>query len=44
VAKAILTGIASEFWSNFDIPTLRQRLLSDDGMGQEVLTNLCTPF
>jgi hypothetical protein len=39
MAKAILTGtgLADKIISNFDLPTLRRRLLSDDGMGREVL-------
>jgi hypothetical protein len=39
VAKGILagTGVAEEFFSNFDLPTLRRRLLAEDGMGREVL-------
>jgi hypothetical protein len=40
VAKAILTGGAGEFSStsqDFHLPTLRDRLLSDEGMGREVL-------
>jgi hypothetical protein len=28
------TGLAAEFCSNFDMPAVRQRLLSDDGMGR----------
>ena len=44
VAKSILTGIgvAGEISRNFDLPTLRRRLLSDDGMGwRVVLAFLC---
>jgi hypothetical protein len=39
VAKAIVTGegLASEIRRKFDMPTVRRRLLSDDGMGRDVL-------
>jgi hypothetical protein len=31
------TGVAEKFFSKFDLPTLRRRLLSDDGMGRDIL-------
>jgi hypothetical protein len=39
MAKCILTGagLAPEFGRNFDLPTLRRRLLGEDGMGREIL-------
>lgn len=37
VAKAILMGSAEEFFSSFHLPTLRERLLREDGMGREVV-------
>jgi len=39
IAKVILTGrnVADEFISKFDIPTLRRRMLSEDGMGREIV-------
>lgn len=38
VAKAILTGGAHKFVSKFHLPTLRERLLSDDGVGEPVIS------
>lgn len=37
MAKAILKGSAEKFFSRFDLPTLRERLLREEGMGREVL-------
>jgi hypothetical protein len=39
VAKGILTGtgLAGELTSKFDMPTVRRRLLSEDGMGREIV-------
>jgi hypothetical protein len=37
VAKVILLGRADKFVSSFHLPTLRERLLSDDGIGRDVL-------
>jgi ParB-like chromosome segregation protein Spo0J len=37
VAKAILKGSAEKFLSSFHLPTLRERLLLEDGLGRDVL-------
>jgi hypothetical protein len=37
VVKAILTGSTEKFFSSFHMPTLRDRLLEERGMGREVL-------
>jgi hypothetical protein len=38
IAKGILTGSTEKFFSTFHMPTLRDRLVSERGMGREVLT------
>jgi muconolactone delta-isomerase len=37
IAKAILTGSDEQLFSSFHLPTLRDRLLSEDGMGREIV-------
>lgn len=37
VAKSILTGDGPQLLTNFDIPTLQRRLLSEDGTGERVI-------
>jgi hypothetical protein len=40
LAKSILTGkVGDEIITKFDLPTLRRRLLGEDGMGRRVLAS-----